>query len=109
MEADFYRDFVNNRWKKRVEYSYRTGNGLHRYYAIVSCEKKNIKIDFHHLKKCLVSKVCNKSFYETLDIPGVPPKKYMSEFRNKIVEECKYQFKVHQEDWDDSLIPDNLY
>ena len=96
-------------WQKRVDFSYTNGRGKHRYYAIITAERDFIKIEYHHLKKSLVSIICGKYFYETIDIPGSPPKKHMEEFRRIIVSECKYQMKRVGDMWDDSLIPENIY
>ena len=107
--SDFYSDYLHNRWSRRVNYSYRTGCGLHRFYVIINCVEKTLSFEFHHLKKSLVSRICGKNFYEVLDIPGCPPKKRMDAFMRLIVDECKYQFKCHQQEWSNDLIPDNLY
>ena len=106
---DYMGDYVHNKWSKRVNFNYRNGTGLHRYYVIINCIEKKLSFEFHHLKKSLISRVCGKSFYETIDIPGTPPKKYMDEFMDMIRSECIYQFKCHQQEWSNDLIPDNLY
>ena len=106
---NFYHDYANNIWSKTVTFSYTTGKGLHRYYAKINCNGKALQFEFHHLKKILVSKICGKSFYETRDILGCPPKSKMPEFREKIVNECRHQFEIHQVTWDESLIPEKLY
>lgn len=103
------RDSYLKYWRCRVNYFYSTGKRKHMYYAVLVAEKDGIKIEFHHLKKVLISIVCGKAFYETFDIPGCPPKKYMKDFRDKIVSECKYQMQRIGDIWDDSLIPENLY
>lgn len=103
-------DFLHNIWSKRIDFYYKTKSGTHRYYVLISCVERSITLEFHHLKKSLVTRINDKSFYETLDIlGGCPPKKYMKEFRDLIVSECKYVFKCHKIDWDDSLIPIKLY
>ena len=106
---NFAHDFAKNIWSKRIDYNYRNGRGLHRYYVIINCFGKELKFEFHHLKPSLVANLCGKRFYETFDIPGTPPKSKMTEFKELIVTECKHQFKVHQVDLEDSLIPENLY
>ena len=79
------RDTYLKYWQKRVDYSFTNGRGKHRYYALITAEKDFIKIEYHHLKRSLVSIICGKHFYDTIDIPGSPPKKHMEEFRNKIL------------------------
>ena len=103
------RDTYLKYWKKRVDYSFTNGRGIHRYYAIITAERDFINIEYHHLKKSLVSIICGKYFYDTIDIPGSPPKKHMKEFRNRIISEAKYQMKRVGDTWDDSLIPENIY
>ncbi len=103
------RDTYLKYWQKRVDYSFTNGRGKHRYYALITAEKDMIKIEYHHLKRSLISIICGKRFFETIDIPGSPPKKHMEEFRRIIVSECKYQMRLVGDTWDESLIPKNIY
>ena len=109
MARDYMGEYVHNIWSQRIDYKYTDGKGLHRYYVIVSCVEDKLSFEFHHLKQGLTANICGKRFYDSFDIPGCPPKKRMGELRELIVNECSYQFRRHQRDWDESLVPTNLY